>query len=799
MSIPVSIYIHNEKSARCEALIKHIEKYNPTSTIIFILNPDNLMEIKSSIQPGDILFILNENAILAYGEYYRAIMESHEGHCIYPTRDHVILESSKSAMRNILSTKGLGIYNPEYYILTRDMSIPLEIGRDHVIKADGLAGGKGVFVGGDHFNTYDEAHQIITTLFQNHEKILIEERLSGEEFSLITFCWKNQYRHFPCIRDFKRRNNGNTGPNTGGMGTISYPGGLMPFISQIEYEKCCFLNELVAIGMPGGFNGFLYGSFIKTAQGIKIIEYNVRPGDSEAVNMFAMLESSLIAYITNPTTAPFQINTSNYTYFRYIVPPHYPDSKPDLYNGLSSNLVIIPAGIPDDVWYPANVDITLLTEGNRIYKMSNSRVGGVYTSHTDYNIAIAENDRYIAAITGHVHYRTDIGESFQIIGSGNGSGNGVSGSNGDNPGLVNYIGHLNNYNHIITDIKAEIDRVNSDIELHRETVKVIGKIGDFANSIQWQPGSFSGDGNGSVRMICSVDGAGTKSKFLVNHPRRFYILGRDVVIHNLNDMYCQNGIPIGMLDYYGCDKLDKLQFAEFISGVLAACQEYGIPLIGGETAEMRGIFQSGEVEVLGILLGIIPAGISTQNGGDRISRGNVLYGISSTGAHTNGYTKLRGIQDKMPEYIQEFFSQPHRSYVEVMNQIKTSLDKAGIALTGMAHITGGGFLDNISRIFPDGGDLQVDLIGKSEWEMSSEWWWVYEHSGMEWSEFLRVFNAGWGFCFITDKDIPDDVMNSILDGNLDGDGILDGILDSNIAKMTNKKINNKIKKLGWII
>ena len=117
----------------------------------------------------------------------------------------------------------------------------------------------------------------------------------------------------------------------------------------------------------------------------------------------------------------------------------------------------------------------------------------------------------------------------------------------------------------------------------------------------------------------------------------------------------------------------------------------------------------------------------------------------------------------------------------------------------MAHITGGGFLDNISRILPDGGDLHVDLIGKSEWEMSSEWWWVYEHSGMEWSEFLRVFNAGWGFCFITDKDIPDDVMNSILDGNLDGDGILDGILDSNIAKMTNNKINSKIKKLGWII
>jgi phosphoribosylformylglycinamidine cyclo-ligase len=300
-------------------------------------------------------------------------------------------------------------------------------------------------------------------------------------------------------------------------------------------------------------------------------------------------------------------------------------------------------------------------------------------------------------------------------------------------------------------------------------IKVIGKIGDFANSIQY---------NG-CKLICSVDGAGTKTKFLEGNPERFRILGQDIVIHNINDMYCQNGSPIGMLDYFGCDKLDKTEFAEFITGVLEACKEYEIPLIGGETAEMTGIFQPGEIEVLGILLGIIPEGISGQNGGDRISKGNIIYGISSNGAHTNGYTKLRGIQDKMPEHIIKFFSQPHRSYVEIMNQIKTILGDVGIVLLGMAHITGGGFIDNITRIFPEGGDLHLELIGKSEWDMRSEWWWVYENSGMEWSEFLRVFNAGWGFCFITDKEIPDGVLDSILDGD----------------SISNKKI----KKLGWII
>lgn len=413
MSSPVNIYIHYEKSARCEALIKHIEKYNPSSTIIFIRNPTELLNMDHNIQTGDILFILNENAILTYGEYYRAIIESNEGYCIYPTRDHAILETSKSAMRDMLSFKGLVKYNIDYHILNRDSPIPQDIGPNYVIKADGITGGKGVFVGGEHFSTHEEALHIIKNLFQNHDKIVIEERLIGEEFSVITFCWQGQFRHFPCIKDFKRRNNGNTGHNTSGMGTITFPGGLMPFISQIEYEKCCVLNELVAIGMAGGFTGFLYGSFMKTDQDIKLIDYNVRPGDSEAVNMFAMLESSLINYIINPTTAPFHINTQEYTYFRYIVPHHYPDSKSETDESMiNSNLIIIPAGIPDDVWYPANVDIIFQKEGERIYKMSNSRAGGIYTHHTDYELAIADNDRYIAGIAGHFHYRTDIGKWF---------------------------------------------------------------------------------------------------------------------------------------------------------------------------------------------------------------------------------------------------------------------------------------------------------------------------------------------------------------------------------------------------
>lgn len=819
------VYIHDEKSARCNAFIKHVTKYNSDYEIYFISNPNpNFFECKE----GDVLFILNENAIIEYGEKYRNIMMSCGGMCIFPTQEQSILESSKVFCRQIIAENGLGKYNPEYYILnyeennhnsscdsscdTNEHNILLKIGITHVIKADGLEGGKGVFVGGEHFNTNKEAIQIVNNLSRKHKKILIEEKLIGEEFSVISLCWNGKYCHFPCIKDFKRRNNGNTGPNTGGMGTISFPGGLMPFITMTEYEECCQINEKIAKA-TGGFTGFLYGSFMKTNNClIKIIEYNVRPGDSEAVNMFEMLESSLLDYITGSRDGDLLINNREYTYFRYIVPENYPldirdnMDRDDMNCEDSSNnkeikcdLVIIPRSIPDNVWYSANVNFEMkINGGDRICRMSKSRIGGIYTHNIDYKIAVANNNRYLEGILGNFHYRTDLGNYFanDIYSST------ICKTKPMKP--MNYLNHLSNYNHIITNTKAQIDLTNAEIEILRNDVKVIGKIGDFANSIEWLKGgsyAYTNKIDNGVRMICSVDGAGTKTKFLEGHPSRFHILGRDIVIHNLNDMYCQNGIPIALLDYYGCDKLDRIEFNQFIEGVLEVCREYCIPLIGGETAEMRGIFQSGEIEVLGILLGIIPEGISCQNGGEMIKRGSFIYGISSNGAHTNGFTKLRAIMDNgMPSNIREFFSQPHKCYIKIMEILIKVLGEYGISIVGKAHITGGGFVDNIERIFPDNNNsrMHIKLIDKELWEMSSEWWWVYEKSEMKWDDFLRVFNAGWGFCFITEKEIPQDILDMVLKQiNMQNTNTYTNTDTNN--NTIDKTEKNKIKLLGHVI
>ena len=736
-----TIYIHNEQSARASALIKHISKFNPEYLIKSITQnniPQNILE-------DDYLFILNENAIKEYSTQYSPLFNP--DNLVYPQNESINLECSKSFCRQYINSIGLGNINPDYKILTTTTPLNILATLDYtnkVIKADGLESGKGVFVQGDHYKTNNDAYYIIYKLLKKHSTILLEEKLIGEEFSLISLSWKGHITHFPLIKDFKRLCNNDTGANTGGMGTISFAGGLMPFISADEYTHCCSINEKVI--RDSGFVGFLYGSFMKTLSGdIKLIEYNVRLGDSEAVNLLGLLESSLIDYLDNPIGKSLQININKYTYFRYLVPSTYPSNSSSSNNG-DSKYFVVNSAIPKEThFYTANCFEKNL---DGVYQMGKSRTCGIFTIDVEIDKVIYWNDYYVKMIYGDFHYRTDIGTYFSKEYKNKHKNKFLPSTR------INYLNHLNNYNHIITNTKEVIDTVNKDIELASDgKIKVIGKIGDFANSIQY---------NGS-KLICSVDGAGTKTKFLEDHPERFHILGQDIVIHNINDMYCNNGTPIALLDYYGCDKLDKQQFNQFIAGALEICKEYSIPMIGGETAEMRGIFTDGEVEVLGILLGVVN---ETPENGIGIQKGNYIYGIESSGAHTNGFTKLREIatlvNGGMPEWVKSFFSQPHKCYVKIMDCIKAILADSGINIVGKSHITGGGFVDNIERILPgvvvDGVDGMHIELGR--WDLNKEWQWVYDNAGMEWDAFIRVFNAGWGFCFITDKEISIDVIDT---------------------------------------
>jgi len=772
------IYIFKERSARANAVCKHILKFNPDIIIKEIIDFTELEDIDiHKADSRNYFFILNESGIQSYYNFIQLSksMEDRENYyklknAVFPTKMQLLLETSKLYCREFLERIGMEYLNPEYKVINKTTNLNNINFFNKVIKADGLMGGKGVFVYDDHYKTNREAIGIVKKLLETNECVLLEDKLVGEEFSCITLSWKGVITHFPLVKDFKRLENGDKGLNTGGMGTITFAGGNMPFLNASELEHCKSINETVIIETH--YRGFLYGSFIKTSNNeIKLIEYNIRLGDSEGVNILELLDSNLILHLDEPLKNPLLINLQDNTYFRYMVPKTY---SRNIYNNQSNQTnqtnqsnqtnqtyYLVDNTIPPDRFYLADSNLIYKTEHTDdsggieariearncggLYSIGKSRTCGVLSRDKNVYLLITENDRLVSLIHGNLHYRTDIGLKMIEINNYDSINNKIL----VNPDLnqMNYLGHLDNYNHIITDVKKLIDLHNEEVSSFNPSLSILGKIGDFANSVQF----------GSNRIICSIDGAGTKTKFLENHPKRFEILGKDIVIHNLNDMFCNNGRPIALLDYYGCDKLDKQEFAQFIDGAISICREYGIALIGGETAEMKGIFQIGEVEVLGILLGILEEGKNCENG-KYIETGHIIYGLESNGAHTNGFTKLREIESRgnMPDYIKEFFSQPHKCYIPIINYLEEIINTHNIKIKGKAHITGGGFQDNIERILPDGLDLELET-----WELNNEWQWLIENTGMDWNEFIRVFNAGWGFCIIIDKELPIHILEEI--------------------------------------
>ena len=788
--------------------------------ICYELMRESMRQVKSLRENPVVFLILGENDIVKWGQQLRDLAPSHAIIHFYPTLLMAMIETSKIHCRQILGGLEGGQYNPQYRVVCADdPELEAVLGptglnlTDWVIKCDGLASGKGVWVGGAHFQSQVAGRELVLGALERG-RVLLEERLVGQEFSLHSICYDGRVQHTPCVRDFKRRSSGDTdntgclgtgvkdgsGPNTGGMGTISYADGLMPFLTPDEYMECCRVNEWVADKI--GFTGVLYGSFMKTDSGeLKVIEYNCRPGDSEWINL-AMLADVDISRLVGALSSSDGTQTNlvdqmiSCLRFReeasvctYMVDRDYAISTNSGNPFTGEEYITLDTPCEPGVcgFFPAGLEL-VPRDGNssssrwlgcRRHKYKYSRPGrlmAVCATSADIDELIDIHSGLCAMVRGaRLDWRRDIPEFLRDNDptpiSSISSTPRFSQPVIDFPDATrqsyqfdqSYLSHLDNYNSIMDGVKREIDATNREIAISSGgRLELTGEIGDFANSIRTR----------DMTLICSVDGAGTKTKFMAAHPDRFRVLGHDVIIHNINDMLCNGGTPVAFLDYYGCDRLDPLEFAAYIRGILEVCRSEGIPLIGGETAEMRGIYQPGECEVLGMLLGVALNGTRNGDGGRRdnsgcdsgnkcqtVGSGTLIYGIKSHGAHTNGFTKLREIQSQheMPSDVYEYFCRPHRNYRPVFE----ALSLAGIHPVAKAHITGGGFTDNLMRVVAP--ECQQTLKPVLEpWSLSREWDWVLAHSNMSWSEFTRVFNAGFGMCFMVNNPINRDLLSDDL-------------------------------------
>lgn len=258
-----------------------------------------------------------------------------------PLRALAQIESSKGFARDLLAEYGIP-GSPAYQrfsSLDGVDSFLAELDGQFVVKADGLMGGKGVKVSGEHLASEKEALSWCREIVDSGSEFVIEEKCVGPEFSLFTFSDGESVVHSPLVQDHKRAYVGDTGPNTGGMGSYSMPDHRMPFTVESDYEAAVAMNErtLKALASKTGspYRGILYGGFMATADGIRLIEYNARFGDPECMNLLTLFEGDFLQAIRGIATGTLDSGSISFrkeaSVCKYLVPEGYPDSPKKLF------------------------------------------------------------------------------------------------------------------------------------------------------------------------------------------------------------------------------------------------------------------------------------------------------------------------------------------------------------------------------------------------------------------------------------------------------------------------------------
>jgi phosphoribosylformylglycinamidine cyclo-ligase len=275
-------------------------------------------------------------------------------------------------------------------------------------------------------------------------------------------------------------------------------------------------------------------------------------------------------------------------------------------------------------------------------------------------------------------------------------------------------------------------------------------------------------------MVQSTDGVGTKTKVTVmaasglsiDAAGKYYeALGRDLVAAVAGDIAVMGARPLTFLDYLGLHKTEPAIVERLVKGMSDACVEAGIALVGGETAEMPAVYSEGELDVVGFVTGVVEREALITGAG--IIEGDVLYGVSSTGLHTNGWSLARKLLFEMNGYavhdaldelggetLADVLLAPHANYVQ---PIRRALD-AGIAIKGMAHITGGGLVENVPRVLPEGLGAVIDM---ASWTPQPIFGLMQRLGSIETVEMNRAFNMGVGLVVIAQAGLQEELAEAM--------------------------------------
>lgn len=288
------------------------------------------------------------------------------------------------------------------------------------------------------------------------------------------------------------------------------------------------------------------------------------------------------------------------------------------------------------------------------------------------------------------------------------------------------------------------------------------EIGGFGGAVDLKAAGY----NEAPTLVAAIDGVGTKLK-IAFATEKHDTVGIDLVAMNVNDLVVQGAEPLAILDYYACSQLDVESAANFVAGVAEGCRQAGCALIGGETAEMPGMYEGSDYDAAATAIGALRQGQKMLPDKEDMAEGDVLLGLASNGAHSNGYSLIRKIvereglsyADKAPwdehKTVGESLLTPTRIYVRpLLAATRKNLIK------GMAHITGGGLEDNLPRMLPD--DLAAEVDAKS-WRVPPVFTWLKKAGNVSNTEFARVWNTGLGMVLVVSADKVDETTSALTD------------------------------------
>ncbi|RYP93394.1 hypothetical protein DL770_000437 [Monosporascus sp. CRB-9-2] len=619
-----------------------------------------------------------------------------------------------------------------------------------VIKASGLAAGKGVLIP----ETKEEAYKALEDVMLKKEfgaagdEIVIEEFLTGDELSVLTFSDGHVIKSLPPAQDHKRIGEGDTGLNTGGMGCYA-PTNLATseLVAQIDRDIIQpTIDGMRKDEMP--FKGVLFTGLMITADGPKVLEYNVRFGDPETQTVLPLLSDDTdLAKIMVACTQGYLDSVSIKVESKFsttvvVAAGGYPESYA---KGDEMTVSTPPAGI--NIFHAGTklVDGTLKTAGGRVIAASaiatESLRAAVDRAYEGVKL-IQFKDMYYRKDIAHRAFKptNQTKEALTYAQSG-----------------------------------VSIDAGNQFVERIRKAVRSTARpgadaeIGGFGGEVDLSKAGYPAD---APILVGAIDGVGTKL-MVAQATGDHSTVGIDLVAMNVNDLVVQGAEPLMFLDYFGCSRLDAAAAAAFVEGVAAGCREAGCALVGGETAEMPGMYREDDYDAAGAAVGAMrPADRLPRH--DRMQPGDVLLGLASSGVHSNGFSLVRRIlareglsydapapweDESANKTVGASLLTPTRIYVRPVLSVLPRLK-------GLAHITGGGLVENVPRIFspsPSSSSSSSSYpklaaeIDVAAWPLPPVFRWLKNAGNVPAAEVARTFNAGIGMVAVVGAADADDV------------------------------------------